>query len=174
MLPGPQQMARKGSHQCLCHQYLVQCLDNHSNHLSAAQKAWVYFAHLMTQCNFRSAEAQHRGGVMLHLLIQEPHILMALPVSPRGLLGLPWGLAPSWQVGETARRSTCTRILRARPGSDLHRSCSHPVGENSISHPYLTSRNSGKCNLTVCSGGNGFDVFSSPKNQSISNKYLNE
>jgi len=65
---------------------------------------------------------------MLHLLIQEPHILMALPVSTRGLLGLPWVLTPSRQDGERAWKSTCKRILRARPGSDLHHFCSHPTG----------------------------------------------
>ena len=31
---------------------------------------------------------------MLHLLIQETYILMALPVSTRGLPGLPWVCLP--------------------------------------------------------------------------------
>ena len=42
---------------------------------------------------------------MLHLLIQETHILMALPVSTRGLPGLPWVFTPAGWLGKEHGRA---------------------------------------------------------------------
>lgn len=65
----------------------------------------VYLAQLMIQYRFRSAEAWGGGEAMLHLFIQGRSILMALPVSVSGLLGLHCALTSASRLGKEHGRS---------------------------------------------------------------------
>lgn len=91
---------------------------------------------LLTWWHSASSDQQRfGGGALLHLFIQGPNILMALPLQTNGLLASPW----CWHQ-EKSWKTTCRKILRAKLGNDPHHFCSHPIDQKSVTWPRLTAR----------------------------------